>query len=170
MSRARVGVLFVCLGNICRSPLARAVFAQQALERGVLDRLDIDSCGTGHWHVGGPADERSIAVARRHNVPLAHVARQVEAPADFARFRYLIAMDASNRRNLLHLGAESSRVTLFRQYDVGDERSATGDGAPAPDVPDPYTLGPDAFEEVFALVTRCSRGLLDHLERNDLRD
>ena len=75
MSEPRIGLLFVCLGNICRSPMAKGIFLHQARQRGLLDRFDIDSCGTGNWHAGGPADPRTVACALKNGVDFPHVAR-----------------------------------------------------------------------------------------------
>ena len=158
----RTGVLFVCLGNICRSPLAEGVFLALARERGLEDRFDVDSCGIGAWHVGNPADPRSLAVALRHGIRLDHAARQLE-PADFDRFHHLIAMDRSNRRALLRTAAdhakEPSRVRLMGAFDPG----CTPCADPGDDVPDPYHGDHDDFERVYQMLTRTCAGLLDHL-------
>jgi len=97
----RYALLFVCMGNICRSPLGEALFIHHARERGSLDRFDIDSCGTGHWHVGGGADPRSIAIGAKYGVDVPSIARQVDAGADFDRFDLLLPMDRSNRDDLI---------------------------------------------------------------------
>ena len=148
----RFGVLFICLGNICRSPLARAVFAQIAERDGLGDRLRIDSCGTGAWHAGGPADPRSVEVALRHGVPLPHVARQIRAD-DVHAFDLLIPMDRMNERDVIGMGAPRTRVRLMRSFD------ATINADRIPDVPDPYRGGADGFEDVFAMIERASEGL-----------
>lgn len=150
----RIGVLFVCLGNICRSPLAEGLFIHLARDRGVLDRFEVDSCGTGGWHVGKQADPRSIDVARRHGVELPSRARQVDAATDW-RFDHVLAMDRSNRGDLLALGAPRERVSLMRAWD------ATLDGEH--DVPDPYYGGADGFDEVYGMLERACAGLLDAL-------
>jgi len=152
----RYGVLFVCLGNICRSPLAKAVFAHQAESQGLAQRVRVDSCGTGAWHAGGPADPRTIRVALRHGIELAHVARQIHA-ADLDDFDLIIPMDAKNQRDILAMGALPARVRLMRAFD------ATIIDNPAPDVPDPYLGEGDGFEEVYQMIERATRGLLDHV-------
>lgn len=158
----RIGVLFVCLGNICRSPLAEAIFIHLARERGSADRFDVDSCGTGPWHVGNDADPRSIRVAARHGISLLHEARQLEPHTDFARFQLLIPMDRSNMRGVLAAGSRydvsQSRVRLMRSFDP--TLTPTAD---IPEVPDPYEGGDDGFEHVFHMLHRACGGLLDRL-------
>ncbi len=158
----RASVLFVCLGNICRSPLAKAVFAHQARARlgNEADlRLLIDSCGTGGWHAGGPADPRTIAVATRHGIPIDHTARQVDPDTDFNRFGWIIAMDRDNRDNLVHAGAPSGRVRLMRTFD----QACAGEPEHRLDVPDPYLGGPEGFERVLAMLQASCAGLLDQV-------
>jgi protein-tyrosine phosphatase len=152
----KTGVLFVCLGNICRSPLAEAIFIELARRRGVLDRFRVDSCGTGGWHVGGPADARSVEVARRHGIPLNHTARRVDPGTDFARFDWLIAMDRSNAVNLKKLGAPEEKIRLMRSFDPQT------DGL---DVPDPYGWDGDGFQATYDLLMAACRGLLGSLLR-----
>ncbi len=153
------GLLFVCLGNICRSPLAEGVFLHQAAERGVLDFFDVDSCGVGGWHAGEPPDKRARAVAKRNGVRLPSTARQVDPSTDFDRFDLLLAMDTSNRDALLELGAPAERVCLMRSY---DPTLASADDNEL-DVPDPYYGGPKGFNTVFEMLERACRGLLDEL-------
>ena len=153
------GLLFVCLGNICRSPVAEGVFLHQAAARGVLERFDVDSCGVGHWHVGEPPDGRAVATAKRHGVHLPSIGRQVDPAADFARFDLLLAMDNSNRQALLRLGAPEDRVRLMRSYDP----TLAGAEDHELDVPDPYYGRPEGFDKVFAVLERACGGLLDEL-------
>ena len=155
-------ILFVCLGNICRSPLAEGVFRHLARERGLESRLHIDSAGTGAWHVGNPPDPRSTEVAARHGIRLESRARQVR-PGDATRFDLILAMDRANLSDLTDLfdgRAEdpAGLLRLFRDYDP----EVTG----AADVPDPYYGGPDGFEVVHAMVERTCRSLLDEVERS----
>lgn len=154
------GVLFVCLGNICRSPLAEGVFIHLARERGVLDLFEVDSCGTGRWHVGKRADPRSLEVAERNGVHLPSIARQVEPRRDFERFEWLIAMDRSNRNHLLDAGAPEGRVHLLRAFDPELRGASEGEL----DVPDPY-WDDDGFERVFEMVRAGCGGLLERLTR-----
>lgn len=155
----RIGVLFVCLGNICRSPLAEGVFAHLVDRRGLEDRFDIDSAGTGHWHVGEPADRRSIAVGRKHGIAVSSIARQVDPELDRERFKWLIAMDQSNAADLLSLGFAPERIRLMRSFDP----SVCTDGVGQLDVPDPYYGPGDGFERNYAMLDAACAGLLDHL-------
>jgi protein-tyrosine phosphatase len=154
----RTGVLFVCLGNICRSPLAEGIFIDMSRKAGVRERFEVDSCGTGAWHVGECADHRSLAVAQRHGIELPSVARQLEA-ADFGRFDWLIAMDRANVRTLLRAGAPATRVRLMRSFDPAIAQRPEHEL----DVPDPYDGPGDGFEEVYQMLAAACRGLLDYL-------
>jgi protein-tyrosine phosphatase len=148
-------VLFVCLGNICRSPMGKVLLARHAQQRGVTNRLRIDSCGTGDWHVGGPADHRTIAAAAARGVVVDHRARQL-VTVDADRFDLLIAMDASNRRTMLARGMPATRVAMLREYLDG-----------ALDVPDPYHGDEADFFLVHDLIDRATAALLDHLQAVD---
>lgn len=153
----RVGVLFVCLGNICRSPLAEGVFRHLAEEAGLADRLDIDSAGTSSYHTGSPPDDRTVAVARRRGLALEHAARQV-LEEDLHRFSYVVVMDASNHGKVEKLARQArgrAELRMLREFDA----DADGDL----DVPDPYFGGPDGFEDVHDMVERSCRALLDHV-------
>lgn len=158
MSRNQ-SLLFVCLGNICRSPLAEGVFLHRAAQRGLGSRFLVDSCGTGHWHVGERPDARAVAVARKHGVELPSLARQVDPATDFDRFELLLPMDRANRENLLRLGAPEDRVRLMRSFDPALQGAADG----RLDVPDPYFGGPEGFDAVYDMLTRACDGLLDRL-------
>jgi protein-tyrosine phosphatase len=154
-------VLFVCLGNICRSPLAEGVFRHLVRQRGLEDHYEIDSAGTGSWHVGAPPDERSAEVARRNGVPLEGTARQV-TPSDLSTFDWVIAMDGENLRDLEAIRSRqpgTAQVHLLRDFDPepGDR-----------EVPDPYYGGPRGFDHVYELVRRSSEAFLDHLEAERL--
>ena len=156
----KTGLLFVCMGNICRSPLAEAVFLHKARERGVLDRFDVDSCGTGGWHAGGPADPRSIAIGAEHGIDVASIARKVNPKRDFTRFGLLLAMDRDNRDDLIELGADPTKVRLMRSFDPA-LKNADESGL---DVPDPY-YGRDGsgFRRVYDMLDAACEGLLDGL-------
>jgi protein-tyrosine phosphatase len=151
-----VQVLFVCLGNICRSPLAEAAFRAEA-ERVGLDAA-ADSAGTGDWHVGDPPDRRAQAAALRNGIDISNLrGRQVRA-GDFDRFDYIVALDESNLRNLERLRPAGSRATLSLLLD-----HAPGRGGQA--VADPY-YGDDAgFDVTWADVTAGAKGLAERIAR-----
>jgi protein-tyrosine phosphatase len=134
-------VLFVCLGNICRSPSAEAVMRGLLASEGI-DGVEVDSAGTGDWHVGNPADPRAIAAATDRGVEINGSARQVR-PEDFEEFDLILAMDRSNHADLLAMdGADPDKVRLFREM--------AGEGEL--DVPDPYYGGEDGFAEVLDIL------------------
>jgi len=150
-----ISVLFVCLGNICRSPLAEGVFRHVLDEEGLTSRFKVDSAGTGSWHVGESPDHRSVRSAATHGVHLTGHARQVQ-PEDFKNFDYIIAMDQSNLTHLEQyrdgVGGDAA-LYLLREFDP--------EGGPGAEVPDPYYGGPNGFEEVFDMVDRSCREFLD---------
>ncbi|MGE0455352.1 MAG: low molecular weight protein-tyrosine-phosphatase [Vicinamibacteria bacterium] len=148
-------VLFVCTGNICRSPLGEALFAHFVRERGLQDRFVADSAGLGPWHVGDRADPRTRRHAEKFGVAVTSIARQFEDD-DFDRFDLILAMDRGHLRELRgRAGAsQASRVRLMREYDQPPRQD---------DVPDPYYGGPRDFEEVFRILEVCCRNLLDRL-------
>ncbi len=156
MTEDRTRVLFVCLGNICRSPLAEAVFRRQVGERGVEQRFEIDSAGTSAYHAGSPPDARSAQVARARGVEVSGSARQLAAD-DLRRFDYIVAMDAENLAEIERLRTRAggaARVHRLREWDPRQDGS---------DVPDPYYGGARGFEEVHDIVERSCAALLDHL-------
>ncbi|HRQ72303.1 MAG TPA: low molecular weight protein-tyrosine-phosphatase [Phycisphaerales bacterium] len=155
-------LLFVCLGNICRSPLAEGIFLHLADARGLRERFEVDSCGTGAWHVGERPDARAAAVARANGVTLVSIARQIDPRADFDRFQLILPMDRSNRDDLLDAGAPENRVRLVRAFDP----TLQGATERELDVPDPYYGGPDGFQHVFDMLMRSCEGLLDHIARD----
>lgn len=154
---APVGVLFVCLGNICRSPLAEGVFRHQVRAAGLEDRFLIDSAGTGAWHVGQPPDSRMRQTARTHGIDLDGQQARQFAPEDLERFDHILVMDKDNLHDVLYHdrdGLFGHRVRLLREFDPepGDFQ-----------VPDPYYGGSRGFEEVFAIVSRATHVLLHRL-------
>jgi protein-tyrosine phosphatase len=151
-------VCFVCLGNIVRSPLAENMFRHLAEKSGLDRKYEVDSAGTSAWHVGERPDGRMRQVAARHGFEYSGSARQFE-PRDFDRFDLIIAMDSSNRRNLLSLAGEPEHKDKIYQL-----RAFDPEGGPEEPVPDPYYGGMDGFEEVYHIVERSCRGLLDALE------
>ena len=151
-----IAVLFVCLGNICRSPLAEGVLRDLAREAGLEGHLRVDSAGTGAWHVGEAPDPRSRDVARRNGIELDGAARQV-ASSDAELFDWIVAMDRSNLRSLEEMGAGGgrARLHLLREFDP----LADGDA----EVPDPYYGGEGGFDRVYEMIDRSCRALLDRI-------
>ena len=139
-------VLFVCLGNICRSPLAEGIMRARARERGI--DLVVDSAGTGDWHVGEPPCEHSIRVAAMHGIDITGLrARQVE-PEDLHRFSYLVGLDDANVADLKRMGARKVLKLGYYGYDGAD-------------VPDPYFFpGFEGFEKVYEMIDTCVGNLL----------
>lgn len=153
-----IGVLFVCLGNICRSPTAHGVFERLVSLGGLEHAIRVDSCGTGDWHVGHAPDARAAAEASRRGYRLDHLrARRVE-PADFERFDYILAMDRMNLADL-----EAMRPTHFEGH-LGLFLSFAP-GADVAEVPDPYYGPEDGFSRVLDLVEAASAGLLETICR-----
>lgn len=143
-------VLFVCLGNICRSPSAEAVFRDRLRMNGLEDEVAVDSAGTAGWHTGKRADPRAIAAARQRGVEVTGIARQV-TDSDFDEFDLVIAMDSSNHADLAAMpGADPARLRMMREFA----------GEPGLDVPDPYHGGEDGFEEVLDILERSCDGLI----------
>lgn len=147
-------LLFVCSGNICRSPLAHGMFENLCEEKGVRDLFFVESAGTGAWHVGENADPRMRQTATRHGWELDHLARKLLV-TDFSTYDFILGMDAGHiatMRTLVPSGAKA-KVLLFRDFDP------EGKG----DVPDPYYDGDDSFEQVYQMVERTCIHLLQHL-------
>jgi len=154
-------LLFVCMGNICRSPTAEGVMRSLVREAGLDGEIEIDSAGTGAWHVGNPPDDRATAAAGRRGVTLEGAARQVRAE-DFERYDLLLAADRENLADLRAAApseAARAKVRLLREFDPASS------GAPDLDVPDPYYGGGDGFDRVLELVEAACRGLLAEVRR-----
>lgn len=149
-------ILCVCLGNICRSPLAQGVLEHELRIRGAAGHVAVASCGTGDWHVGDLPDHRSIAVARSHGIELRSRGRVLDPSKDFQEFDLILAMDQQNLRNLHRAGCPPDKATLMLAF------------APSTlarphnfEIPDPYHGGPEDFDQVFELINASARGLLD---------
>jgi len=158
-----IRIQFVCLGNICRSPLAKAVFRNKVEEAGLDDHFEISSSGTSNYHVGEKADNRMRQTAERHGLSLEdHRGSQFQAE-DLEAYDHIFAMDKSNLNDILHLDEDDeygAKVRLFREFDPepGDYQ-----------VPDPYHGGREGFENVYDIVERTSDMLLHRLvEEHDL--
>jgi len=158
---SKVSVLFVCLGNICRSPTAHAVFRKMVADNGLADEIEIDSAGTAAYHVGKHPDMRSMETARNRGIEMLDLrARKVDF-GDFYQYDYVLAMDDENYHNLkeLALPEHYDKIQMFLDYsDAFEER----------EVPDPYYGGAQGFEHVFDLVESASEGLLNHIKQNHL--
>ncbi len=155
-AKPRTSILFVCLGNICRSPLAEGVFRSVVAEKGREDAFLIDSAGTGAWHAGNAPDPRSVAIARDFGVDITgQRARQVVAE-DFDRFDLLLGMDRSNVHTLRERApaGAADRVHLFLDYA----------GGRMIDIPDPYYGGDDGFASVYQTIREASEALLSRLD------
>ena len=152
----KVKVLFVCLGNICRSPLGAAILKKKLKEKGMDSWVEVDSCGTSNYHIGNNADPRTIANASRHGVPIQHCARQLTAK-DIESFDFIFAMDRSNYENIVRLsnGRDlSHKVKMMREF---DPLSKGGE------VPDPYHGGEKDFQEVFDILDRSTEKFTAYL-------
>ena len=149
-------VLFVCLGNICRSPTAEVVFRARAQRAGVEQRVRVASAGTGDWHVGEPPDRRAIAHAAKRGYDLAPLRARQVTTADFERYDWILAMDQTVLRELTLMQPSSYSGRLGRFLDFAPHVGLR-------DVPDPYYGSPSHFERVLDLVEHASDGLLAHL-------
>jgi len=151
MTQTAVRVLFVCLGNICRSPQAEALFQNSLDERGMAHYFKIESAGTGSWHIGIGADQRAVLTAKQHGVDLSqHVAQQVHA-GNIAQWDEFVAMDSNNHDELLRMGVDSKRLIRMR---FNDEHE---------DVPDPYYGGEKGFENVFNILEKNTTHVMQYL-------
>jgi protein-tyrosine phosphatase len=153
-----IKVLFVCLGNICRSPLAEAIFNHKLHNLGLVQKFQSDSCGTSDYHIGELPDERTIACAKRHQIPINHRARQLNR-VDIRDFDYILAMDQSNKQNILELiqkcNLQHEQLYLIREFQPDANHL---------DVPDPYYGGEDGFENVYQILDKSIDKFLEHLK------
>jgi protein-tyrosine phosphatase len=158
-----IKILFVCLGNICRSPLAEGLFIKHLKDRGLEGKYTADSCGTSGYHTGSAPDPRTRENALKNGLELKHLARQFRKD-DFLDFDLILAMDGSNKRNILSLepaiDSPLAPVYLMRDFDVQEK------GA---EVPDPYHGGPEGFQKVFDILERSTLHLLEELEGGFLK-
>jgi protein-tyrosine phosphatase len=154
---APLRVLFVCLGNICRSPLAEGVFRKKVRAAGLEGRIEIASAGTGDWHIGAPPDERMQATAQRYGLDLSHLRGEQLAASDLRDYHHVFVMDRQNLLDALTLDPEGDygdRVRLFREFDPEPEDFQ---------VPDPYYGDGDGFERVYEIVDRTCGVILRRL-------
>ena len=149
-------ILFVCMGNICRSPTAEGVFRRLVGERAPHVDIEIDSAGTHDYHVGDPPDPRAIAAAKRRGIDLTHLRARVVEQTDFERFDLIVAMDRLNRETLRDRSPEEyrDRIRLLTEFSRSSDIE---------DVPDPYYGGAVGFERVLDLVEEAAAGLLEEV-------
>ncbi|HEY4390019.1 MAG TPA: low molecular weight protein-tyrosine-phosphatase [Paenibacillus sp.] len=154
-SKQRIGVLFVCLGNICRSPMAEAVFRHMVAEEGFMDQFLIDSAGTGNWHIGKPPHHGTRGILDQYGISYEGLKARQVAATDFSSFDYIVAMDVQNEKDLRQL-ARSTHAQIVKLLDLVPE-------AVNKEVPDPYYTG--NFEEVYELVSRGCGALLERIRK-----
>jgi protein-tyrosine phosphatase len=154
----KVSVLFVCLGNICRSPTADGIFSHRVKEAGLGGRIHVDSAGTADWHTGRAPDARSVTAARERGYDLSRLQARQVIPADFSAFDYVLAMDNHNLAYLRSIapGDYSGHLGLF--LDFAAHQSIR-------EMPDPYYGGNEGFEQVLDLVEAASHGLLEQIQQ-----
>ncbi|MCX2523678.1 low molecular weight protein-tyrosine-phosphatase [Larsenimonas rhizosphaerae] len=153
-----IRVLFVCLGNICRSPTAEGVFRSKVAQAGLAEHILIDSCGTGDWHVGQPPDPGARRAAADRGLSLDDLrARQLD-DSDFERFDWILAMDSANLRDIKRRSPPHARARIALFLPFAPRLDVT-------DVPDPYGEGNEAFDQVYALVDQASDAFLNELQR-----
>ena len=160
-----VRVLFVCMGNICRSPTAHGVFRSLVDAEGLNHRIEVDSAGTHAYHRGEPPDERAQETAQRRDVDLSDLRARRAKPVDFETFDYVLAMDQDNYHSLSSICPEGRGLErrLMLLMDFAPEMRTR-------EVPDPYYGGAGGFETVFDMVEAASKGLLEYIRRKHLTD
>ena len=156
-----VKVLFVCLGNICRSPTAEGVFREVVRQQGLDEVVQIDSAGTHAYHIGDPPDPRAQAAALRRGVDLSTLRGRQATSRDIETFDYILAMDRQNLANLLAISpsGQDHKIRLFLEF---------AESRPEREVPDPYFGGSSGFDRVLDMIEEASAGLLEHIRRENL--
>ncbi len=143
----KISVLFVCLGNICRSPAAEAIFKHLINDKGISDKFIVDSAGTGSWHIGKKADSRMRFAAKQRNINITSNARQIKDD-DFLKFKYILVMDNSNFKNVIDLKNRVKGSDFAKIIKIQDFASVFNDK----EVPDPYFGGDDGFDYVLDIL------------------
>ena len=158
IQQKKIKVLFVCMGNICRSPTAHGVFEKLVNDEGLSHRIEVDSAGTHAYHIGEPPDKRSQQTAFAHGFDLSYIRGRQVTSEDFAYYDYILAMDKDNYANLSHLctGEDCSKLFLFLSF--------APQLKPIDEVPDPYYGGSKGFENVYDMIIQASDGLLAEIK------
>ena len=157
-TNSKISILFVCMGNICRSPTAHGVFQALVEKHGLGDRISVDSAGTHSYHIGSTPDPRSQHTAQSRGVDLSRLRARQFRSEDFLEFDYLIAMDRSNFTQMAAIKPDKASARLDLMLDYSQQYDAK-------EVPDPY-FGNDGFELVFDMVSEASEGLLRHIREH----
>ena len=157
---SKTKILFVCLGNICRSPMAEGTFRHLVEEKGLQHLVEIDSAGTGAWHVGEPPDGRATATAAQRGIDISRQSARKVKQQDFEFYDYILAMDDENHINLTRVAPEEYRDKIHMFLEFAPDKSER-------EVPDPYYGGGGGFDHVLDLVQAASRGLLAEIEGID---
>lgn len=158
----KIKILFVCLGNICRSPLAEAIFKHKIKEKGLENQFEVHSCGTANYHVGDTPDPRTIKNALKNGVVIDHLGRQL-SNQDLEDYDFIIAMDKSNHTNILKLtnaGDHAHKIKLMRSYDL----NPSGE-----EVPDPYYGDEAGFQNVFDILSHSTDSFIQYLEKEHIK-
>ncbi|MCA1772290.1 MAG: low molecular weight phosphotyrosine protein phosphatase [Halomonas sp.] len=150
-------VLFVCLGNICRSPTAEGVFRRELARAGWQDRVMVDSCGVGRWHVGNAPDPRAQAAAQQRSIDISELRARQLKPQDFVDFDYVLGMDSENLAAMQAMKPDHADAHVGLFLDFADTAES--------EVPDPYYGGDQGFEHVLNLLEAAAKGLVEHLQR-----
>ena len=154
----KISVLFVCLGNICRSPAAEAIFTSLIAKKGLSDVFIVDSAGTGSWHIGKKADSRMRIAAERRDLNILSRARQITSK-DLDEFNYILAMDNSNFRNIQDLKSRTASTNFASIKKIQDFRSVFNEQ----EVPDPYFGGDEGFDYVLDILEDSVNGFLESI-------
>ncbi len=161
ISNEKVSVLFVCLGNICRSPTAQGVFEHRLGKAGLDELIATDSAGTGSWHIGKAPDERARLAALKRGIDIGHLRARQVSPADFDSHDYILAMDESNLADLEAMRPPDYRGTLDLFLNFGNDPGQR-------EVPDPYYGGDQGFERVLDLIETAADNLIAHIRQQHL--